>query len=64
MDKNKEFLKKLKELLEDYDMSIEFTCSSCSDTHGLHEDQLVIVDKENNRIFNSNSWCISKSDIS
>ena len=35
-------LKELKELLFKYDVSIEFTCSDCSDTHGIYDAHMTI----------------------
>lgn len=37
-----EFRSKLEELLKEYNASIDFTCSPCSDTHGIHDDAISI----------------------
>ena len=42
MTKRDEFLDKLKSLLKEYDVSIGFSVSSCSDTYGLSEECLKI----------------------
>lgn len=56
-DKNKEFLNKLHKLLKEYNASIGFTCSDCSDTYGLCGDHMeVVIDKET--VFTEQSWRI------
>jgi hypothetical protein len=48
---NKEqFLKELKDLMEKYNVTIGFSVGSCSDTHGLYDEKIVIdhrVSKDN-----------------
>lgn len=42
----KEFLNKLKELLDEYQCSIGFECSDSSDTHGVWGEKIVISQKQ------------------
>ena len=48
---NKEFLVELKALLEKYNADISFSVGSCSDTHGLYDEKMVI-----SRRITPNSW--------
>ena len=41
-DVKKEFLNKLESLLGEYQATISFSVSPCSDTHGLNDEKLVI----------------------
>ena len=43
VDTDKEFLAKLKDLLQEYNASIDWTCSDCSDLHGVYDDHLEIT---------------------
>ena len=69
MDKQqqKAFLTELASLLNKYNAEIGFTCSECSDTHGLYDDHLTINIRLDNRdilnIFNSDGWGIDAKDI-
>jgi hypothetical protein len=42
MNNNKEFLTKLAQLLEEYDMSIFWSCGECSDLHGVYDECMKI----------------------
>lgn len=57
-DKQREGLQKLKEVLKEYDLSIGFTCSDCSDTHGLHDDE-VIIHCGDEKVAGTQSWWLS-----
>lgn len=59
---NQIFLSELKALLKKHNASIEFTCSDCSDTHGLYNDQIQICINEK-PILNTNSWSLTHFDI-
>lgn len=65
--RKKEFLGKLKDLLNEYDATIEFTCDESSDTYGIHGDHLEISMREdgcrNKVIFKSDGWEINPRDI-
>lgn len=52
MEKDKQFLKELKELLEKYNACISWTCCDCSDTYGIYEQSMLIevADKEVYRV--------------
>ena len=53
-----EFKSKLKSLLEEYDVSIGFTCGESSDTYGLYEDCIVIQKKLKISLFRVNLFNI------
>lgn len=62
MDKKDLFLQELKELLLAYDVSIEFGCSDCSDTHGLYDERIEVWMGEK-EIARSLGWSLSAGDI-
>jgi len=66
-DRDKEFLRKLKELMEEYNASVGFTCSDGSDTYGLYDDHLEICINEggfkDRVVFESDGWWIESGDI-
>lgn len=41
-NKAKEFADKLQALLQEYNASIDWTCSDCSDLHGVYDEKMVI----------------------
>jgi hypothetical protein len=57
-----EFLKEFKALLEKYDVSINFSVSGCSDTHGLYDEKMVI-DHKDKIWFEVNGWCIDACEL-
>ncbi len=57
-----EFLKEFKALLEKYDVSISFSVSACSDTHGLYDEKMVIDHKQETWL-ELNGWCISSYEL-
>ena len=68
--KQKEFLGKLKNLLEEYSVSIDWECSPGSDLHGVYDMQLVLLHrpdpkswKEVEWFSTNNSTTISASDL-
>lgn len=66
MDNNKanKFKEELSNLLAKYNVRIAFTCSESSDTHGLHNDTLVIIDRTTgNEIFNAEGWTITSNSL-
>lgn len=42
MTKEKEFIEKLKNLLREYNAEIDWTCSPCSDLHGVYNEAMRI----------------------
>lgn len=56
MTKRTEFLQKLKQLLEEYDVSISFSVGDCSDTHGLYDEKLVFEHRVNKATFEEEMW--------
>lgn len=66
-NRKEEFLSKLKDLLDEYDATIEFTCDESSDTYGLYGDHLEIIMREdgfrNKVVFKSDGWEITPKDI-
>lgn len=59
---NQEFLAKLKALLKEYDASIDWTCSDCSDLHGVYDDHLEIT-IGNKIIFKAENSYISSREL-
>lgn len=65
----KEFLKKLRALLDEYDVAICFSVSECSDTYGLSNEKLVFdhrISKDSfaeERWLEVNGWCCGATDI-
>lgn len=63
------FLLLLKELLEEYDVTIGFDVGPCSDTHGLYNEKIVIdhrISKESftdERWLEVAGWCVGSTDI-
>lgn len=61
--KDQEFLNKLKTLLDEYEMSIGFSCGPSSDTHGLYDEKICIDNSDNMRIFETEGWWMCSSDL-
>lgn len=63
MEKNIDnFKKELKKLLIKYNADICFSCSECSDTHGLCEEQMIVnIDNKSFKL--SDGWAIEQSDF-
>jgi hypothetical protein len=54
----------LAEVLGRHGVYISFSCSECSDTHGLSGDQLIIVDSKTGKtLVQSGSWEINSCDL-
>lgn len=51
-----EFLRELKALMKKYDVSIGFSVGSCSDTHGLYDEMLVIDHRIKEGSFKEETW--------
>lgn len=60
--RKEEFLSKLSALLRDYNVEIQFVCASCSDTHGLYNDS-VVINMNREQIFDSECWIIDYKSI-
>lgn len=59
----KEFKKELLLLLDKYNVSIGFTCSDSSDTHGLYNDHIIVQEnatREN--IIEADGWWLTGND--
>lgn len=41
---NKDFARELADLLDKYNVTIGWTCSSCSDTYGIYDDRIDFYD--------------------
>lgn len=65
MTQKNEFLIKLKDLLKEYDVSIGFNCSDCSDTHGIYDAHMIIYQNKSpwKTIFKTGGWELSSEDI-
>lgn len=46
---NINFRKEFKALLEKYNASIDFSCSGCSDTHGIYDEKMIVCFNHENR---------------
>jgi hypothetical protein len=53
----------LKALLAKYDVSICFTCSDSSDTHGLRGDTLIIKDARGSTVFDAQGWALTQHNL-
>lgn len=64
-DKRKEFLTKLANLLDEYNVHIKFTCSESSDTSGLYNDRIIIAERETEKTIldTFNEWYLSNNII-
>lgn len=63
---NIEFRKELRALLEKYNASIDFSCSDCSDTHGIYDAKMVACFTLSDRMLAfdlSNSWSVDKHEF-
>lgn len=63
---NINFRKELKVLLEKYNASIDFSCSDCSDTHGIYDAKMVACFTLSDRMLAfdlSKGWCVDKQDF-
>ena len=58
----KEFLRKLKALLKEYNASIGFTCAPCSDTYGIY-DGGIFVNMDGERLVKTDFWSMDASDL-
>lgn len=64
-EKRIEFLTKLANLLDEYNVEIEFTCSEGSDTSGLYDDRIIISDRKTEKVIldTFNEWYLSSNVI-
>lgn len=69
-DAKKDFLNKLQALLEEYKANIYFTVSPYSDTHGLHDEKMVISSSlfssskfKEDIWYEQNGWSIDNYDL-
>ncbi|SNR87208.1 hypothetical protein [Hymenobacter mucosus] len=53
----------LKALLAKYQVSICFTCSDSSDTHGLRDDRITIQDAAGKIIIDTDGWHLGASGL-
>lgn len=60
-----EFLTKLANLLDEYNVDIEFTCGGGSDTSGLYDDRIIIAERktEVTILDTFNEWYLSSNVI-
>ena len=58
------FTNELKALLKKYDVGIAFSVDSCSDTHGLCDEKIVVYpNKGGKNIIEVDGYCMDSSDI-
>lgn len=64
-EKRIEFLTKLANLLDEYNVNIEFTCSNGSDTGGLYNDRIIISERKSDQMIldTCNEWYLSSNVI-
>lgn len=56
--------RELCQLLKKYNVSIHFSCGEFSDTQGLYNDHIVIVDNSNEEcIVESDGWSLTSNDL-
>ena len=63
---NINFRKELRALLEKYNASIDFSCSDCSDTHGIYDAKMVACFTLSDRMLAfdlNNGWSVDKHDF-
>ena len=63
---NINFRDELKALLEKYNASIDFSCSSCSDTHGIYDEKMVACFTLSDRVVTfelNNGWGVDSHDF-
>lgn len=65
IDKRNEFLTKLANLLDEYNIDIEFTCSEGSDTSGLYNDRIIISERKTEEVIldTFNEWYLNSNVI-
>lgn len=61
-NKTKEFLTKLSSLMAEYDVSIGFNCSPCSDTYGIYGASMGVSVQDKDTTV-SDSWQMDCRDI-
>jgi hypothetical protein len=66
---NTEFLAELKSLLKKHNAEISFSVGSCSDTHGLYDEKMIISRRPNPKswkeetILEINGWTINAYEL-
>lgn len=65
IDKRNEFLTKLANLLDEYNVDIQFVCSENSDICGLYNDRIIISERETGAgiLDTFNEWYLSSNVI-
>jgi hypothetical protein len=65
IDKRNEFLTKLANLLDEYNVDIEFVCSENSDIGGLSNDRIIISERKTEKVIldTFNEWYLSSNVI-
>ena len=53
-----EFLQKFKELLKEYDVTIDFSFEG--DTHGIHDETVSILHRVSKKSFKEEEWLVLK----
>lgn len=53
----------LKELLKKYQATIMFECGECSDMHGIYDERIEVIDKNNKVIITASGFSMDASDI-
>lgn len=60
--KGREFVKKLKALLKEYNAMIDFTCDPCSDTYGIYDAGMRIC-IDNKEICRNSDWYMDCNNV-
>ena len=59
-----EFKKKLKALLKEYNVNIQFVCSPCSDTYGIYDAGIAVCEnKTDNQVLRTDYWYLDENNI-
>lgn len=63
-EQKKEFVNKLKVLLEEYDVNIQFVCSPSSDTYGIYDAGIAVYEnKTDKQVFRTHDWYLDSNNI-
>jgi hypothetical protein len=60
---NPEFINELDVLLKKYNASIQWDCSQCSDTHGIYDERMIVINGKGETLLDIAGGCISNYEI-
>lgn len=63
-EQKREFLDKLKSLLDEYDVYIHFACDPCSDTYGIYDGGIAVCEnRTGEQVLKTNDWYLDGNNI-